>query len=84
MKPTITSEALSMGFTPEAAALLGRSARATASVKRTRSMRAGAARTLAAAIASVPDLPRCVHGNAVVDGAGERLEPSCGCRHAPR
>lgn len=25
-------------------------------------------------------LPRCVHGNALKDGAGERLEPNCGCR----
>lgn len=24
-------------------------------------------------------LPRCPHGNALEDGAGERLEPSCGC-----
>lgn len=26
-------------------------------------------------------LPRCEHGNALRDGAGETLEPSCGCRH---
>lgn len=25
-------------------------------------------------------LPRCKHGSALRDGAGERLEPSCGCR----
>jgi hypothetical protein len=27
-------------------------------------------------------LPRCMHGHAVRDGAGERLEPSCGCTSA--
>src|SRR6266436_2257261 len=25
-------------------------------------------------------LPRCIHGNALRDGAGEILEPTCGCR----
>lgn len=25
-------------------------------------------------------LPRCVHGNALQDHAGDLLEPSCGCR----
>lgn len=25
-------------------------------------------------------LQRCNHGNALVDGAGEKLEPTCGCR----
>lgn len=25
-------------------------------------------------------LPRCRHGHALKDHAGERLEPSCGCR----
>jgi len=25
-------------------------------------------------------LPRCVHGRAFCDGAGEILEPPCGCR----
>jgi hypothetical protein len=27
-------------------------------------------------------LPRCSHGNALRDGAGEMLEPSCGCSKA--
>jgi hypothetical protein len=35
---------------------------------------------LNAAIASVPPLPRCEHGNALRDHAGDVLEPSCGCR----
>lgn len=25
-------------------------------------------------------LPRCPHGSALADHAGERLEPPCGCR----
>lgn len=25
-------------------------------------------------------LPRCVHDACLIDGAGERLEPPCGCR----
>lgn len=25
-------------------------------------------------------LPQCIHGNTILDGAGERLEPTCGCR----
>lgn len=25
-------------------------------------------------------LPRCTHGNALQDHAGDLLEPSCGCR----
>jgi len=25
-------------------------------------------------------LPRCAHGKALADGAGEKLEPPCGCR----
>lgn len=28
----------------------------------------------------VAPLPRCTHGSCLVDGAGERLEPPCGCR----
>lgn len=29
---------------------------------------------------SVSPLPRCSHGNALRDGAREKLEPTCGCR----
>jgi hypothetical protein len=28
-------------------------------------------------------LPRCPHGSALRDGAGEILEPRCGCRSNP-
>lgn len=35
---------------------------------------------LEAAIASVPPLPRCLHGKALRDHGGELLEPPCGCR----
>jgi hypothetical protein len=38
---------------------------------------------LARAIAqaeTLDTLPRCVHGGCLIDGAGERLEPPCGCR----
>ncbi len=27
-------------------------------------------------------LPRCAHGNALRDHAGDTLEPSCGCKRA--
>ncbi len=40
--------------------------------------------SLAAAIAHVEataPLPRCEHGHALRDGAGEGLWPPCGCRH---
>lgn len=26
-------------------------------------------------------LPRCIHDNCLKDGAGELLEPTCGCRY---
>lgn len=38
---------------------------------------------LSAAVAYVNEhhpLPRCTHGNALRDGGGDILEPSCGCR----
>lgn len=37
---------------------------------------------LSAAVAKVEKehpLPRCAHGNALVDGSGEHLMPTCGC-----
>lgn len=37
------------------------------------------ATTLEAAVIDTPDLPRCEHGNALRDGDGEQLAPSCGC-----
>lgn len=42
-----------------------------------------ALKNLAAAIEETErdhPLPRCQHGNALKDGGGELLEPSCGCR----
>ena len=34
---------------------------------------------------AMPDpLPRCEHGSCLVDGAGEQLEPPCGCRASGR
>jgi len=41
------------------------------------------AEKLRAAIAfaeKISPLPRCAHGNALQDQAGDLLEPSCGCR----
>jgi len=35
------------------------------------------------AIEETPELPRCAHGSALMDGAGELLEPPCGCRNQP-
>lgn len=38
---------------------------------------------LSASVAYVNEhhpLPRCSHGNALRDGGGDLLEPSCGCR----
>lgn len=29
-------------------------------------------------------LPRCRHGKPLIDGAGEILEPPCGCRYQDR
>ena len=39
-----------------------------------------AIRKLHEAIASVPPLPRCKHGNCLEDHSGEKLVPECGCR----
>lgn len=42
--------------------------------------------TLSASVAAVEEhapLPRCEHGNPLMDHCGERLEPSCGCRTVP-
>ena len=35
---------------------------------------------LADLIAQRGTLPRCVHGNALMDWGGEMLYPSCGCK----